>query len=203
MLYKQALYIAASKWDHELQRLRISFSRKKFKHVALLSKYNDELQQLLNCNDELVPSRRRRKTPLLTVARSLQKLSQDLYNILLDKWQCSCNLPHETNLLLEGQPHRDRNDDLCLHLLLEVQSVRKRVQVRNKDHISSVTTRNEGPSTGATRLLELKEHVQERPLQSRTHSPQKSNSTLSRLFRGMGISARKQAETNITTHVSQ
>lgn len=156
--------------------MRISFSKKKFKHVKLLTKYNDELQQLLAANDELAPARqRRRKTPMISFLQSLQSHSQDLYSALLSRWTCSCPDLHRTSLLLEKHVV-GIDGESSLRLLLEVDGTPKSIEVR-VEKIDSLNTQNiscEGNMN--TNLLELKKQVNERAIKQ-----QQSTSPMSRM----------------------
>jgi hypothetical protein len=177
--FGQVKYIDDTKWDHEFRRLRISFSRKKFKHVKLLVKYNDELQQLLTSSDELAPLRRRRqKTPLITLMRSLRQHSQSLYSGLVDRWRCQCPISHEAKLLLERRMTHD--NDLHLHLLFEASSVRKPIEIRIEKETSQGSERPLVSGTPLGSLFELKQQVHARSaeLHAAAQNPSTSNNSV-------------------------
>lgn len=92
----------AGSWDYELRRLRISFSKKKFKRIKTLASYNDELGKLIGLSDELAPSRSiRRRTPFTEYIRRVQDHACSLHRTLKAGWRCPCQSPHIAILRLE------------------------------------------------------------------------------------------------------
>ncbi|KAI9791857.1 MAG: hypothetical protein M1816_003402 [Peltula sp. TS41687] len=92
----------AGRRDYEMRRLRISFSKKKFKRIRTLADYNDELTKIIGLNDELAPSRRlRKRTPFMEYIRRIQDHACSLHGILKEGWRCPCRSPHTAILRLE------------------------------------------------------------------------------------------------------
>ena len=89
-------------WDYQMKRIRISFSKKKFKRVKILAKYNDELAKLLGASDDLAPSRERRKSsPSAIFFQKVQDHANSLHAALKARWHCPCLTHHDANLQLE------------------------------------------------------------------------------------------------------
>ena len=86
-----------------MKRIRISFSKKKFKRVKVLAGHNDDLAKLLGSTDELSVLRERRKNlsaPVL-LFQKVQDYAFSLHITLKTKWRCDCPIPHEVKLQLD------------------------------------------------------------------------------------------------------
>ncbi|KAL5415698.1 hypothetical protein PMIN06_002302 [Paraphaeosphaeria minitans] len=129
-----SLYVAASKWNLEMHRLRVSFSKKKFKHVQLLRKYNIELKDLLSSNDKLAPFRRVRKEEhLMASLWNTRQHSQAFYTALKSRWDCTCGMSHESRIRLDVLDRDQRSTDPILHVLFMIPSIRKHVKVCTRE----------------------------------------------------------------------
>ena len=85
-----------------MKRIRISFSKRKFKRVKLLAGHNDDLAKLLGSNDELSVLRQRRKNSLgpVKLFQRVQDYASSLHIALKNKWLCDCQAPHYVRLQL-------------------------------------------------------------------------------------------------------
>ncbi len=85
-----------------MKRIRISFSKKKFKRVKVLAGYNDDLAKLLGSTDEISVLRERRKSssPPMTLFQRVQDYALSLHFALKTKWCCDCQGAHDVKLQL-------------------------------------------------------------------------------------------------------
>lgn len=86
-----------------MKRIRISFSKKKFRRVKILAGYNDDLAKLLGSTHEISVLRERRKSlsPPITLFQKIQDYAFSLHLALKTKWCCECRVPHDVKLQLD------------------------------------------------------------------------------------------------------
>ncbi|KAF2788450.1 hypothetical protein K505DRAFT_314859 [Melanomma pulvis-pyrius CBS 109.77] len=165
----QVDYIADTQWQHQLRRLRISFSRKKFKHVKLLEKYNNDLREMLSSGDELASMRKRRRIgPTVVLLRSLQQHLQNLYSGLLSRRKCNDPTQHDTKILLKTLNMQDDHGNVRLHVFLDACSVRKPIEVRIADNFP--TSKPSNLPRSSHRLSDLNHQVHGRAAASFSNS---------------------------------
>ncbi|KAF2085473.1 hypothetical protein K490DRAFT_67631 [Saccharata proteae CBS 121410] len=158
-------YIAKNDWQKEFLRLRISFSKKKFRHIKRLEASNDKLRELLELNRQLESSRKRRKnTPLFKLMETIRSNAQSLFQDLQQPsaWTCSCQDEHHYGLLLESvSTDFENHDPVTFSSIFQIRGSIYPV------HISNVTVDEQKPSTTATsandKYTELKRQVLARP----------------------------------------
>lgn len=125
-----------SKWEHELLRLRISFSRKKFRHIKSLEAGNTKLHTLLGANDELARYRRARKTK--GMARFMQDARQRMESFhlaLQDGFTCRAHPSHHCLLALEEQRPNESPEKLTTNLFFEATPVLRPIKVEIYEEI--------------------------------------------------------------------
>lgn len=92
----------ASRWDYQLKRLRLSFSKKGIKTLDSLETYNRKLRELLDSSDKLGSLKVTRKdTSWGNVFESIRQHATSLHTAIKRSWNCSCNTTHQGDLQLQ------------------------------------------------------------------------------------------------------
>ncbi|CZR68674.1 uncharacterized protein PAC_18573 [Phialocephala subalpina] len=92
----------ASKWDYQLKRIRLSFSKRGPKTLAALETQNRKLRELLESNEKLESMKATRKdTTWGNIFECIRRHANSLHSALKRNWCCDCTTPHGTNLQLQ------------------------------------------------------------------------------------------------------
>jgi hypothetical protein len=100
--------VSARKWDFQLKRIRLSFSKKGVKTLAELEAHNRKLRELLDSSDKLDSVKAiRRDTRWATVFEGIRQHASSLHTALTNGWHCDCEAPHLAALRLQRRATGD------------------------------------------------------------------------------------------------
>ncbi|KAG9233738.1 hypothetical protein BJ875DRAFT_543514 [Amylocarpus encephaloides] len=92
----------ANRWDYQLKRIQLSFSKRGTKKVASLESNNRKLRDLLNSNEWLDKKRIRHKgASWANVFECIRRHARSVHTAITKGWNCSCTIPHIAALRLE------------------------------------------------------------------------------------------------------
>lgn len=92
----------ASRWDYQLKRVRLSFSKKGPKTLSLLESHNRKLRELLESNDQLESMKATKKdTSWGGIFECIRQHASSLHSAIKRNWRCNCTTPHITDLQLQ------------------------------------------------------------------------------------------------------
>ncbi|KAI0107772.1 hypothetical protein GGR51DRAFT_515004 [Nemania sp. FL0031] len=106
-----------TKWQWHVQRMRLSFSKKKHAKVGKLAKYNKQLQEILGYSERVlqIPNRKRSSEPVTNLERIREQICR-LDSALIGSWKCPRS-PHSHNANL-GLPTDMMPTKLQLYLAI-------------------------------------------------------------------------------------
>ncbi|RDW61414.1 hypothetical protein BP5796_11306 [Coleophoma crateriformis] len=92
----------ASRWDYQLKRIRLSFSKKGARTLLALETHNRKLRELLDSNDKLESVKATRKdTAWANIFECIKVHAGHLHSAISNSWRCGCTSPHMTALRLQ------------------------------------------------------------------------------------------------------
>ncbi|CZR67556.1 uncharacterized protein PAC_17455 [Phialocephala subalpina] len=97
----------ASKWDYQLKRIRLSFSKRGPKTLAALEKHNRKLRELLDSNEKFEPLKTTRNLTVANNFMSTRLHGRNVYDVLTRGWRCACLHGHAVTIELDPIPSPD------------------------------------------------------------------------------------------------
>ncbi|KAE8448823.1 hypothetical protein EG329_008825 [Mollisiaceae sp. DMI_Dod_QoI] len=94
----------ASRWDYQMKRIRLSFSKRGPRTLTTLETRNRKLRELLESNEKLESMRATRKdTSWGSIFECIRRHANSLHSALKRSWICECTVPHDTELQLQNR----------------------------------------------------------------------------------------------------
>lgn len=91
-----------SRWDYQMKRIHLSFSKKGVRALSALETHNRKLRDLMDSNDKLDGMRATRKdTKWASIFQCIRHHASSLHTALKKSWTCECTAPHTTSLRLQ------------------------------------------------------------------------------------------------------
>lgn len=124
-------YIEADKWDFELKRLRLSFSRRKTMLMDKLENDGTRMSEVLKSQTQTIDSRsrRRKSSHFIKCALKRRRYAQMAHSAISSTLKC-CLHAHRCGILLERRP--EETEDAVLNILFPVPSGLRRIEIECK-----------------------------------------------------------------------
>lgn len=131
----------ASRWDYQLKRIHLSFSKKGTRTVDSLKSHNKALKELLDTTEKLGSMKAKRKdTTWANVFECIRRHASSLHAALRAGWSCQCT-SHIASLRLEPRKIGgwDSNFNVAISSLAGAQNaVRREVVISVKREVKTV-----------------------------------------------------------------
>ncbi|KAF8851604.1 hypothetical protein BDZ45DRAFT_141974 [Acephala macrosclerotiorum] len=141
----------ASRWDYQLKRLRISFSKRGDKTISQLEVHNKKLRELLDSKNKLDTMKASRKdTTLGTLFERIRGHAASLHAALKQSWNCGCTKPHVAGLQLQQREFSEEPDSEFF-LAFNVSKEPSQTAIRRREVIISLRKTIEMEAPAQTR----------------------------------------------------